>query len=334
MSLSYFFECDVVLSKAALSCWGRATGYGRPASLKVLFPCLYSAVPWLCSQLPILDEPLMAGGRMQGLSQLSSMMPVQLNEQPNLPSLRTVWRQWWIQSPELLTSPIAAKLISDFWQYTIFPVGRQGSVNCFPAARIDPSPVLQMPAEAPPFLQESLFQELQVRPVWPVQSRATLSFRAVRRGQVRLFCVPRGGSDRTGRGAWTGSRKSSSHPARLLLRMWSPVIVATSATFVFWVLIAVNHWVTKALECFNCGLDGAAEVSAGAIHLLKAGHPVGWVSVYTIRLEFPKPSLPCLCSLEAPQLCVLEAGSCCWTLTQSLLQCTAVMVQVVGVWVL
>lgn len=66
----------MVLSKAALSCSGRVTGYGRVVSLKVLFPCLYSAVPWLCSQLPTLDEPLI-GGRMQELSQLSSMMPVE-----------------------------------------------------------------------------------------------------------------------------------------------------------------------------------------------------------------------------------------------------------------
>lgn len=51
---------------------------------------------------------------MQELSQLSSIMPVELNEQPNLPSLRTVRKQWWIQSPELLTSTNTAKLISDF----------------------------------------------------------------------------------------------------------------------------------------------------------------------------------------------------------------------------
>lgn len=59
----------------------------------------------------------------------------------------------------------------------------------------------------------------------------------------------------------------------------------------------------KFLGCFN-GAFGAAEVSAGATHLLKAGHPVGWVSVYTVQQEFPKPALLCLCSLAAPQLCV------------------------------
>lgn len=81
------------------------------AYLKMLFPCLYSALSGLCSQLLTLDEPLLAGGRTQELSQVSSVTLVEMNEQTDPPSLRTGWRQWWIQSPGLLTSSITAKLI-------------------------------------------------------------------------------------------------------------------------------------------------------------------------------------------------------------------------------
>lgn len=61
------------------------------------------------------------------------------------------------------------------------------------------------------------------------------------------------------------------------------VILATSVTFVFRVLIPVNPQVVKVLECLNCGFNSTAEVSADTIHLLKAGNPVGWVPVYPVQ---------------------------------------------------
>ena len=57
------------------------------------------------------------------------------------------------------------------------------------------------------------------------------------------------------------------------------VILATSVTSVFRVLIPVNPRVEKVLECFNHGFNSAAEVSADTIYLLKAGSSVGWVPV-------------------------------------------------------
>lgn len=44
------------------------------------------------------------------------------------------------------------------------------------------------------------------------------------------------------------------------------VILATSVTFVFRVLIPGNPRVVKVLECFNHGINGAAEVSADTVY--------------------------------------------------------------------
>lgn len=118
MSLSRFFECDLVLSKAALSCSGMATQGGLLALISVAIGFVEDVVSMsvLClvrALLLTLDEPLMAGGGMWDLSQVSSMTLVEMNVQADPPSLRTGQRQWWIRSPELLTSSITAKLISN-----------------------------------------------------------------------------------------------------------------------------------------------------------------------------------------------------------------------------
>lgn len=44
------------------------------------------------------------------------------------------------------------------------------------------------------------------------------------------------------------------------------VILATSVAFVFRMLIPVNPRVVKVLECFNHGINSAAEVSADTVY--------------------------------------------------------------------
>lgn len=65
--------------------------------------------------------------------------------------------------------------------------------------------------------------------------------------------------------------------------MCDHAILATRVSFVFRVPSPINPPVVRVLECFNPGFNSNAEVSAGTVYLLKAGDPVGWVSLYPVQ---------------------------------------------------